>query len=40
VDATMPDGVELEDFVALVCQMLEAGYLVLPEMALLGAQSD
>jgi SAM-dependent methyltransferase len=34
-----PDGVRREDFVALVSHALEAGYLVLPEMNLLSAQS-
>lgn len=38
-DATMPDRFRLEDFVALISQGLEAGYLVLPELTLLSAQS-
>lgn len=38
-DAAMPEGVARESFVALVTRALEAGYLVLPEMPLLSAQS-
>lgn len=38
-DATIPDGMRLEDFVALVSRALEAGYLVLPEITLLNSQS-
>ena len=39
-DATIPDAVRREDFVTLVSQALEAGYLVLPETTLLRAQSS
>lgn len=38
-DATMPDGVGLKNFVALVSRALEGGYLVLPKMTLLRTQS-
>ena len=38
-DATMPDDVRLEEFVAFVSRALEAGYLDLPESSL-SAQSD
>ena len=39
-DATVPDDVGLEEFVALVSRALEAGYLALPQTTLLGSQSS